>query len=199
MQTHPDEYQNDDVPAAQSVEIFPNIKQNSGYYYCPQYENRARLEIPTLGEFDTAVNQFKVDYGTRHDSAVLWATRLMSPNWSSVLGTTQAEWNSADNPRFMVLLSDGNMNRITNVRAFYALDPKTERDWYGNFENICTFAKSKGVKIITISYEFDDTMQDTLRPCASEGYAFSATTGNIKEVFSNIATLITLETLRIAS
>lgn len=201
IQMKSSEFGNDDLLPDGQSKPYPNLVQPGFDELCPVAASAMVADLPTQNDFDNKVSNLKTNYGTATAVGLTWGTRLLSPKWASFFNVTPIPWDSpADNPKYLVLMSDGGADHV-----FRAGDQVNQDNTFATKATVtaCDFLKSKGVKVFTISYEmggFAPTFPGlvALKKCASPGYAYEATTSNIGDVLTAIGANIRRGNVRVA-
>ena len=182
LQVKESELVNDDLLAKAGSEPMPPTAW-AGVLECPPVESRLEANIRSKAEFDDISAKFNIGYGTSHDIGMLWALRVLSPNWATFFGLEARPWNSDLYPKYVILLSDGQSRSLFQAGdQTYRSDPRTTVD----LNRVCTALKDKGVTIIGITYEYNGYLPE-VEDCASPEYAYHADTLNVGQVFKEIA------------
>jgi Flp pilus assembly protein TadG len=104
-----------------------------------------------------------------------------------------ADYADGETEKFMVVLTDGTQTEP----AFGPGGIRTVAQGESNLEALCTNAKAKGITMITIAYDLDDTTtRNRLKNCATDPVSnfFVATdTAAVASAFDNIKTIITAQ------
>jgi von Willebrand factor type A domain len=104
-----------------------------------------------------------------------------------------ADYDDDETEKFMVVLTDGTQTEP----AFGPGSTRTVAQGESNLEALCTNAKAKGITMITIAYDLDDTTtRNRLKNCATDPVSnfFVATdTAAVASAFNNIKTIITAQ------
>jgi len=162
----------------------------------------ARLAERTRTQVSAYVNasDFKPIGGTYHDTGMIWANRLLSPN--GIFASDTAAWSGHQAPnRVIVFLTDGDMAPNATIYGMYGLEYFDQRVSGGNIGNLkayhnarflteCSVAKSKNISVWTVSIASVATTEMT--QCAtSPSQALATTSGTtLANQFSAIAAQI---------
>ena len=125
---------------------------------------------------------------------MLWAERVLSPNWASFFNTESRPWNNKAFPKFIVLLSDGNAANLFWGDIYGSV---SDADVNVNLQKVCNDLKQKGVRIMSISYA--GGVIPAMESCASPNSHFVASESDIGQVFKNIAKTVKAANLRVAN
>jgi Flp pilus assembly protein TadG len=181
---------------------------NLGTYPWPTYgyvscgKPVSRLTAKTRSEVSAYVNasDFKPMGGTYHDTGMIWANRLLSPN--GIFASDTAAWSGHQPPsRVIVFLTDGDMAPNQNIYGMYGLEYLDQRVSGGNLGNLkayhnarflaeCAVAKSKNISVWTVSIAPAATAE--MQQCASSpAQALYSTSGStLADQFAKIAAQI---------
>jgi Flp pilus assembly protein TadG len=124
------------------------------------------LEVKPLStDFDmikSRLNQMRPYHRTHISLGAEFGFHVLSPS-STIAGG--AEYTDATVEKYMVLLTDG----VQTVSGFGPDGIRSEDQAKANLGEICSKAKGKGIKIITIAYDLNDQpTRDSLENCASD-------------------------------
>lgn len=174
----------------------PPTLYNSRFPHCPTASMQSNIR--STGLYKKMARDLDVGFATSHDKGILWAARLMEPNWASFFGQSQRPWNSEKHPKYMIILSDGKAKPIGYSFGNYG--QRTEASINSNSRAICDFLKDKGVTIYGISYTKSRTPEsvENIKYCASKGLHFDAGKSDLEEVFKTIASHIKLQGIRLS-
>ena len=102
-------------------------------------------------------------------------------------------YDDDETKKFMVVLTDG----YQTEPAFGPGSTRTVAQGESNLEALCTNAKAKGITMITIAYDLDDTAtRNRLKNCATDpdsNFFVATDTAAVASAFDNIKTIITAE------
>jgi Flp pilus assembly protein TadG len=102
-------------------------------------------------------------------------------------------YDDDETEKFMVVLTDG----FQTEPAFGPGSTRTVAQGESNLEALCTNAKAKGITMITIAYDLDDTAtRNRLKNCASDpvkNFFVATDTAAVASAFENIKTIITAQ------
>lgn len=194
LQVAESELVNEDMLAPASAAPMPPTAW-VGTPECPPVESRLEADIQSKPEFDQISENMKIGYGTTHDIGMLWALRVLSPQWADFFDLEARPWNSDLHPKYAIILSDGQSRSLFQAGdQTYRSDARTSEDLY----RVCDYIKSKGVTIIGVAYDFNGYLPE-VESCASPGFAYHADTLNVTGVFKEIAERITRTNARLTN
>ncbi|MGY4396130.1 Flp pilus assembly protein TadG [Sphingomonas sp. UYAg733] len=169
---------------------------------CPKAAKR--LSVMTRGEVATYVSSsgdLRPSGYTYHDTGMIWGTRFLAPK--GPFGADTAAWPNRNEPnRFIVFMTDGDMNNVVTAYSLYGIEYYDKRvsgldndEAYHNarFVAECTAAGSRGITVYVVA--FGTALNQELKDCAKygKGKAFTATdTASLNTVFQDIAKQIAL-------
>ncbi|MDO6582232.1 VWA domain-containing protein [Photobacterium sp. 2_MG-2023] len=132
----------------------------------------------TQHEYQQGIEQLYPGNNTNTAEGVLWAWRLLSPQWQGLWREAMADlprsYEMPNNVKVMVLLSDGEHRVNPAIR-----DRKQVA--------ICREMKKQGIQVFSIGY---GNNAQIVRQCASPDGFYTANERNIRTVFSVIANTI---------
>jgi Flp pilus assembly protein TadG len=106
---------------------------------------------------------------------------------------TGVSYDDDETEKFMVVLTDG----YQTEPAFGPGSTRTVAQGEENLEALCTNAKAKGITMITIAYDLDDTAtRNRLKNCASDpdkNFFVATDTAAVASAFDNIKSIITAQ------
>ena len=170
--------------------------QQTAYYTCGKPAQR--LATMTRDDVSNYVNasDFKVIGGTYHDTGMIWGTRLISPN--GIFASDTAAWPGRQAPnRFIVFMTDGQMNTNPNIYGLYGMEALDKRasgsspskdtaNHNARFLAECAAAKARNITVFVVG--FGQTLNSQLKTCASPGQAYYASdNAALKTAFQKIA------------
>jgi Flp pilus assembly protein TadG len=182
----------------------PNLGSQTWYQhgYVSCGKPVARLAERTRDQVSAYVNasDFKPIGGTYHDTGMIWANRLLSPN--GIFASDTAAWSGHQAPkRVIVFLTDGDMAPNAGIYGMYGLEYLDKRVSGGDTGNLkayhnarflteCSVAKSKNISVWTVSIDTAATTEMT--QCAtSPSQALATTSGTtLVNQFATIAAQI---------
>jgi Flp pilus assembly protein TadG len=140
-------------------------------------------------DFNSYVNNLVAnDYGTYHDSGMLWGARLISP--TGIFASENQESSSGGNiQRHLIFMTDGNAQAFTDNYGLYGIpfydrrqtsyDPSTselEALTNARLLALCSEIKRRNITLWVISYGggVDSDNESRLTQCASPSSFFSA-------------------------
>lgn len=104
-----------------------------------------------------------------------------------------ASYDDDETEKFMVVLTDG----YQTEPAFGPGSTRTVAQGETNLESLCANAKAKGITMITIAYDLDDTAtRNRLKNCATDpdsNFFIATDTAAVASAFDNIKTIITAQ------
>ncbi|MGD9669607.1 MAG: pilus assembly protein TadG-related protein [Hyphomicrobiaceae bacterium] len=196
LQTKQSEFSSEAVPEDRSATPYIRAVVSGTWPFCPDSGSRLQVDLHSKATFDTAVDALTIAYGTSHDVGLLWAKRVLSPDWSSFFGLDSRPWNNAkEYPKYIVLLSDGQAAPMVEIADQTG---RVDEVVVQNTQQLCSDIKSKGVTIMTVAYEMEPQGLELLNSCASPGYNYVASQSDVASVFQSIADKIKSKNLRIA-
>ena len=175
---------------------FSGGNQQSAYYTCGKPAQR--LATMTRDDVSNYVNasDFKVIGGTYHDTGMIWGTRLISPN--GIFASDTAAWPGRQAPnRFIVFMTDGQMNTNANIYGLYGMEKLDQRasgsspsndlaNHNARFLAECSAAKARNITVFVVG--FGQTLNSQLKSCASPGQAYYASDNDaLNKAFKKIA------------
>ena len=102
-------------------------------------------------------------------------------------------YDDDETQKFMVVLTDG----YQTEPAFGPGSTRTVAQGEANLEALCTNAKAKGITMITIAYDLDDTAtRNRLKNCATDpdkNFFVATDTAAVASAFDNIKSIITAQ------
>jgi len=106
---------------------------------------------------------------------------------------TGVSYDDDETKKFMVVLTDG----YQTEPAFGPGGTRTVAQGEANLEALCTNAKAKGITMITIAYDLDDTAtRNRLKNCATDpnkNFFVATDTAAVASAFDNIKSIITAQ------
>ncbi len=189
----------DAAPAG--TDKLPNVTTRPyGNYTCP-----SATVLPMQGRRNRdlvkdTINGYVASGATAGHIGTAWGWYLLSPEWSSVLGSSAPKpYNDPDVEKSMIVMTDGAFN--TSYLTGGSTDPATQaNESYAQFAALCSGAKAKGIKIFAVGFDLPDARAlSELQACASdpENFFDARTGADLKKAFKAIAQK--LNTLRVAS
>jgi Flp pilus assembly protein TadG len=107
--------------------------------------------------------------------------------------TEGVSYDDDETQKFMVVLTDG----YQTEPAFGPGSTRTVAQGEANLEALCTNAKAKGITMITIAYDLDDTAtRNRLKNCATDpekNFFIATDTAAVASAFDNIKSIITAQ------
>ncbi|MBB4007101.1 pilus assembly protein TadG-related protein [Allorhizobium taibaishanense] len=191
-----------DAPPTTEAFVAQDSNSGSSTSFCPP------PIVPLTSNFSTlqsAITNMTSEGSTRLDAGMVAGWYTLSPKWRGVLGGVAPADYSEKVKKVVVFMTDGEMN----VKFGPANDDKL--DWICNktrtkdcndiatdaLLTTCGSMKSNGIDIYAISYSSEADVQN-LQTCSSGAkYYFSASTTNIKDVYSAISKNIIGSTVRL--
>lgn len=195
LQTEQNEFNSTRTLSARTKKPLPTTYTRS-HPHCPSSTSTIQANLQTPMAYSRHVNKLEIGFGTSHDVGLLWASRVMEPNWSSFFNTSSRPWKNEKFPKFVVLLSDGKSSPIG-----YEYDEYTNRSENvidGNSKKLCDYLKGNDVLIYGISYG-NSRAVEIIKECASDKLHFQASRNDVTEVFKKIATDIKSRGVRISN
>nr|WP_321277661.1 VWA domain-containing protein [uncultured Vibrio sp.] len=129
-------------------------------------------------EFIDGLKTLYPEMNTNNAEGVMWAWRLLSPEWRGEWDRTKRElprdYGLKNNKKVMVLFTDGDHLIDTKVR-----DRKQVM--------LCREMKRKGIEIIAVDF---NNRSPSLKSCASPGAYYQATNRTIRNVLQQVATTL---------
>jgi hypothetical protein len=166
-------------------------------YRCPPSTVLGLQGKSQIDVVKNSIDSYVAGGGTAGHIGTAWGWYLLSPQWASVLGASAPK--SYGDPmveKNLLIMTDGefNLSWVPGVTSSGMADSS-----YAQFQDLCTGAKSQGIKIFTIGFALNVPRALTeLQNCATgNDYFFDAKTGaDLKAAFKDIAKK--LNTLRVA-
>lgn len=175
-----------------------NINNAVADAYCPK---AAQLfTTMTEQEFDNYVDTMSVNnYGTYHDTGILWGARLSSPTGIFADNVNAASSNGGTVSRHLIFMTDGTMAPVGETNTMYGIEQVEQRitgTWAGTTDQgnrhtarvgaICEAIKARGIRVWVIG--FGSSLNDTLKGCASTDSWFeSYDSEDLADIFTEIA------------
>ena len=168
---------------------------NSDNVACPKAAKRLSVMTRTdIQNYVSASGDFRPGGYTYHDSGMIWGTRMIAPNGPFAADT--AAWPNRNDPnRYIVFMTDGDMNTLWTAYHLYGIEYYDKRisgqdndEAYHNarFLAECTAAKNRGITVFVIA--FGQTLTTQLKNCATPGQAVQANdTPALDAAMQNIA------------
>ncbi len=174
---------------------------SSGYVSCGKAAQR--LTEMTRDEVSDYVNHadFVPQGGTYHDTGMIWGTRLISPTGLFKDDTKAWPGNNPPN-RYIVFMTDGAMSPNAGLYGMYGMEKLDQRVAGGNHSNLTTYtgyhnarfqaacdaAKARNITVFVVEFGVGSTPTTPMTNCASEGFAYAATTNEaLQTAFQRIA------------
>lgn len=179
----------------------PNVPTTPyGNYVCP---SATVLPLQGKSQKDTVkatVDSYAASGATAGHIGTSWGWYLLSPEWSSVLGSSApASYDDQEVTKTMIIMTDGEFN--TSYLSGGRTDPVTQsNESYERFDQLCNGIKGKGIKVFTVGFDLTNARAlNELERCASgsENFFDAKTGAELKKAFKDIAKK--LNTLRVAS
>lgn len=149
---------------------------------------------------NSTIDSYTASGATAGHIGSAWGWYLLSPEWSSVLGSSApANYDDDEVEKHMIIMSDGEFN--TSYLSGGATDPATQsNESYAQFKALCNGIKGKGITVYTVGFDLTSPRAlSELESCASspENFFDAKTGAQLKQSFETIAKK--LNTLRLAS
>jgi Flp pilus assembly protein TadG len=188
--------------------------------WCPGPLSEAQWLSNDLSALEDRVNDIQLHDGTATYAAMKWALAMLDPSSRDFVadladaggvdtkfkGVRPADWTDVNTAKYIVLMTDGNVNFDARPKNIALDDPKllTEdlnklggsyreqiisvSNGQSKFSKLCTDAKKNpGLRIFTIAFDVDSTsIEDEMRACATPGDFYTADTLNIAATFNQI-------------
>jgi Flp pilus assembly protein TadG len=154
---------------------------NSDNVECPKAAKRlSEMTRTDIENYVSASGDFRPGGYTYHDSGMIWGTRMIAPKGPFASDT--AAWPNRNDPnRYIVFMTDGDMNNLWTAYHLYGIEYYDKRisgldndEAYHNarFLAECTAAKNRGITVFVIA--FGQALTTQLTSCASPGQAVQA-------------------------
>ena len=160
---------------------------------CSGYSTNKLVMKPLTDDFTGLKSQLDMmtPYAWTHIAVgVEFGFHMLSEN--DTLGDA-ADYDDEETKKFMVVLTDG----YQTEPAFGPGSTRTVSQGESNLETLCTNAKAKGITMITIAYDLDDTAtRNRLKNCATDpdlNFFVATDTAAVASAFDDIKTIITAE------
>ena len=198
---------------AKQLDIMPHFKPtpdwcpncyftSHSFYFPPRYwvdqfngfnvnesGNRLHPMRPGMSQLNVIKNEID-NMGTNGDTntaaGMLWAWRLLSPNWKGIWSNKglPKSYNANGMKKVVVLLTDGVSNNCNYHKGDYGAGCNPS-DLNAKLSRICSSMKDKGIQIYTVLFDIQSVPNatqkaeiiDTMRSCATlPGYFFDSPT-----------------------
>ena len=160
---------------------------------CSGYTSRNLIMKPLTDNFSALKSQLDAmtPYAWTHIAlGVEFGFHMLSDNAPFIEG---ASYSDDETQKFMVVLTDG----YQTEPAFGPGTIRTVSQGESNLEALCTNAKAKGITMITIAYDLDDTAtRNRLQNCATDpdtNFFVATDTAAVASAFDNIKAVITAQ------
>jgi Flp pilus assembly protein TadG len=160
---------------------------------CSGYVSNNLTMRPLTNDFTSLKSQLDImtPYAWTHIAlGVEFGFHMLSDNAPFSEGVS---YDDDETEKFMVVLTDG----YQTEPAFGPGATHTVSQGESNLETLCTNAKAKGITMITIAYDLDDTAtRNRLKSCATDpdsNFFIATDTAAVASAFDNIKTIITAE------
>ncbi len=152
------------------------------------------------------IDVMQLSDGTGTDHGMAWARANLSSDWTNRFPGGKAGLpaeGSNEVKKIIVLMTDGGVTgqhmvktqHMTGTLPYYTRSTTRVKgaDGWAAFSTVCTQAKLEGTEVYTIGYLMNNaTHVDRLRACASSpARHFDSTSGELDNIFENIAATIT--------
>lgn len=169
--------------------------------YCP-YHAQLMAEMDE-GDFDDYVDAMSTNnYGTYHDTGLLWGARLSSPTGIFSGNVNEAADNGGTVSRHVIFMTDGDPQPDLEVNGMYGIENVLRRitgtspsEQTSRHQNraaaICEAIKARGIRLWVIGFGHGVSDFAALEACASPDSAFQAAdSAELEEAFQEIATQV---------
>lgn len=208
--------------AARSFGVLPDFTVwNHGHNWCPPSPQMAALfntrNETQLTALASSLDDDVLSDGTGTDIASSWGVRALDPAWRAALGgdadfaDRPADYDDEDTIKALIVMTDGGTTAQMWPESEW--DPYSDGPHVGNrgtddlystwqarqnFDQICTTARSHGIRVYTIAFQVRNQWQRIdLEDCAGlPSRYFEIEDLNISSAFSSIA--VDLDRLRIS-
>lgn len=160
---------------------------------CSGYDSNKLLMVPLTDDFTYLRSRLDMmtTYAWTHIAVgVEFGLQMLSNSGTFPGGVS---YDDEETQKFMVVLTDG----AQTEPAFGPGSTRTVAQGESNLETLCTYAKTKGITMITIAYDLDDNdTVDRLRDCATDpdkNFFVATSAAAVAGAFDNIKTLITAQ------
>jgi Flp pilus assembly protein TadG len=160
---------------------------------CSGYVSNNLTMRPLTNDFTSLKSQLDImtPYAWTHIAlGVEFGFHMLSDNAPFSEGVS---YDDDETEKFMVVLTDG----YQTEPAFGPGATRTVSQGESNLETLCANAKAKGITMITIAYDLDDTAtRNRLKSCATDpdsNFFVATDTAAVASAFDNIKTIITAE------
>ncbi|MDO8353446.1 MAG: VWA domain-containing protein [Aestuariivirga sp.] len=160
---------------------------------CSGYSSNKLLMVPLTDDFSYLRSRLDMmtTYAWTHIAVgVEFGLQMLSDSETFPGGVS---YDDEETQKFMVVLTDG----AQTEPAFGPGSTRTVAQGESNLETLCTYAKTKGITMITIAYDLDDNdTVDRLRDCATDpdkNFFVATSAAAVAGAFENIKTLITAQ------
>ena len=160
---------------------------------CSGYTSHNLIMKPLTDNFSALKSQLDAmtPYAWTHIAlGVEFGFHMLSDNAPFIEG---ASYSDDETQKFMVVLTDG----YQTEPAFGPGAIRTVSQGESNLEALCTNAKAKGITMITIAYDLDDTAtRNRLQNCATDpdtNFFVATDTAAVASAFDNIKAIITAQ------
>jgi len=160
---------------------------------CSGYSSNKLLMVPLTDDFTYLRSRLDMmtTYAWTHIAVGVEFGLQMLSNSETFPGGVS--YDDEETQKFMVVLTDG----AQTEPAFGPGGTRTVAQGESNLEALCTYAKTKGITMITIAYDLDDNdTVDRLRDCATDpdkNFFVATSAAAVAGAFENIKTLITAQ------
>jgi hypothetical protein len=126
------------------------------------------------------------NFGTYHDTGLLWGARMSSPTGIFAANVNTKPTNGGTVSRHMIFMTDGDMAPYANTNGMYGIEEVQMRiTGDGDFDKqearrtsralaICEAIKARGIRLWVIAFGHGVADFNTLQTCASPDSAFKA-------------------------
>jgi Flp pilus assembly protein TadG len=185
------------------VSLTGSLGPSSQLYGCSAPAKR--LDEYSETDFNTylgtaTTGDFRAFGHTYHDVGMIWGLRLISPQgiWKD---DTSAWPGNSDPNRYIVFMTDGLMDPDPNSYHLYGMnnfeagaaaartsDANLATIHNKRFQAVCNLAKAKEITVFVVAFDVGSTVPTNLEDCATDGYAYAATTSTqLESAFRTIA------------
>ena len=160
---------------------------------CSGYSSNKLVMVPLTDDFSYLRSRLDMmtTYAWTHIAVGVEFGLQMLSNSDTFPGGVS--YDDEETQKFMVVLTDG----AQTEPAFGPGGIRTVPQGEANLEALCTYAKTKGITMITIAYDLDDNdTVDRLRDCATDpvkNFFVATSAAAVAGAFENIKTLITAQ------
>jgi Flp pilus assembly protein TadG len=160
---------------------------------CGGYSSNKLLMVPLTNDFTSLKSRLDMmtTYAWTHIAVgVEFGLQMLSDSEAFAGGVS---YEDEETQKFMVVLTDG----AQTEPAFGPAGIRTVPQGEANLEALCTYAKTKGITMITIAYDLDDNATtNRLKNCATDpvkNFFVATSAAAVAGAFDNIKNLITAQ------